>query len=234
MYNGFFHLYTIAVDDPIPNVSINPCSPSPCGPNAACQPINDSPSCSCLATFIGSPPNCRPECASNAECANHLACIRNKCVDPCPGVCGANAECRVVSHTAMCVCISGHVGDPFSHCSVQQTPVVHDTPLTPCVPSPCGSNALCREQNGAGACVCLPEYVGNPYEGCRPECVLNSDCAANRACVQAKCQDPCPGACAQLASCQVVNHLPSCTCPTGFTGDASRYCSRIPDDRKSR
>nr|CAD7617304.1 unnamed protein product [Timema genevievae] len=99
---------------------------------------------------------------------------------------------------------------------------------TPCVPSPCGANADCREQNGAGSCSCLQDYVGNPYEGCRPECVLNTDCASNRACIRNKCQDPCPGTCGQNADCQVVNHLPSCTCIPGYTGDPFRYCNLLP------
>lgn len=95
----------------------DPCIPTPCGPHSQCQVVNDSPSCSCLAEFIGSPPNCRPECISNSECANHLACVNQKCKDPCPGVCGRNAECRVVSHTPNCVCFPGFVGNPFVECN---------------------------------------------------------------------------------------------------------------------
>lgn len=100
--------------------------------------------------------------------------------------------------------------------------------LTPCQPSPCGANAQCREQNGAGACICLPEHIGNPYEGCRPECVLNSDCPSNQACINKKCKDPCPGTCGPNADCQVINHLPSCTCRIGYTGDPFRYCAIVP------
>lgn len=103
----------------------------------------------------------------------------------------------------------------------------------PCTPSPCGANAICTERNGAGACSCLPDHIGNPYEGCRPECVINSDCAPNRACIRSKCQDPCPGTCGQNAQCQVINHLPSCTCIVGFTGDPFRYCNRVPDKSTS-
>lgn len=110
--------------------------------------------------------------------------------------------------------------------------VVHYEPNTPCIPSPCGANARCREQNGAGSCTCLPDYFGNPYDGCRPECSLNSDCPSNKACVRNKCVDPCPGVCGQNADCQVVNHLPTCTCRFGFTGDSYRYCSVIQQDRK--
>lgn len=128
----------------------------------------------------------------------------------------------------MCVCLIGYTGDPFTLCSVQ-VPLQEQS--TPCIPSPCGSNAICREQNGAGACQCLPEYFGNPYEGCRPECVLNSDCPSNRACIRNKCQDPCPGTCGQNADCQVVNHLPSCSCRIGFTGDPYQFCS-VQSERK--
>lgn len=97
--------------------------------------------------------------------------------------------------------------------------------LSPCSPSPCGTNAICKEMNNAGSCSCLPDYIGNPYEGCRPECSINSDCPSNKACIRNKCMDPCPGTCGQNAMCNVINHLPSCTCLPGFTGDPFRYCS---------
>lgn len=97
-------------------ININPCQPSPCGPNAECNISGDLPVCSCLVEFIGSPPNCHPECVSNSECASHLACINKNCRDPCPNTCGLNAHCRVVSHTPNCVCLSGYIGDPFIQC----------------------------------------------------------------------------------------------------------------------
>lgn len=204
----------------------NPCLPSPCGPNSQCKQVGESPSCSCLPEFIGPPPNCRPECVSNSECANHMACINQKCRDPCPGTCGVNAECKVISHTPNCICAVGYEGNPFIQCNPIQQVAIVERP-TPCVPSPCGANAVCREQNMAGACSCLPDYVGNPYEGCRPECVLSSDCSADRACIRNKCQDPCPGTCGQSAECQVINHLPTCRCIPGYTGDPFRFCSII-------
>ena len=130
----------------------------------------------------------------------------------------------------MCVCSIGYVGDPFTQCAVQ--PTVSYEQVTPCIPNPCGSNALCRELNGAGSCKCIENYFGNPYEGCRPECTLNSDCQSNRACIKNRCQDPCPGTCGQNADCQVVNHLPSCSCRIGYSGDPYRFCNIIPNDRK--
>lgn len=113
------------------------------------------------------------------------------------------------------------------NCSLSAEPIPQERP-TPCMPSPCGSNAVCREQNGAGSCTCLPDYMGNPYEGCRPECVLSSDCPSDRACIRSKCQDPCPGTCGTNADCQVVNHLPSCSCRPGYTGDPFRSCRPQP------
>lgn len=211
----------------------NPCQPSPCGSNAECRSVGDSPSCTCLQDMVGSPPNCRPECVSNSECSSNLACIRQKCQNPCIGACGANAECRVVSHTPMCICSIGFTGDPFTQCTPAQQDISRE-PISPCMPSPCGANAICREQNGAGSCICMDDHFGNPYEGCRPECVVNSDCPSNRACVRNKCQDPCPGTCGQNAQCQVVNHLPSCTCNDGYQGDPFRFCAIQQRERKQQ
>lgn len=203
-------------------ITVNPCQPSPCGPNSICQTTNsDTPSCQCMPEFIGSPPSCRPECLTNSECAAQMACINKKCQDPCVGACGFNAECRVVSHSPICVCPSGYTGDASVQCIV---PTVISEPLAPCTPSPCGPNAVCKEQSGAGACLCVGGYFGNPYEGCRPECLVNSDCSSNKACIRNKCFDPCPGTCANNADCQVVNHSPLCTCRQGYTGDPFSQC----------
>lgn len=94
----------------------NPCVPTPCGANANCKITNQQASCSCIAGYNGSPPNCRPECVINAECPLNLACINEKCVDPCPGSCGISSLCSVVSHIPICACPTGYVGDPFKEC----------------------------------------------------------------------------------------------------------------------
>lgn len=204
-------------------VQVNPCEPSPCGPNSLCKISGNSPICTCQPNFKGSAPNCRPECISNSECDYNLACSNMRCIDPCIGSCGTNAECRVVSHSPICICRSGYTGDPFSTCSPM--PIMEPTEiLNPCNPSPCGSNALCKQQRGIGACQCLEGYSGNPYEGCRPECIVSSDCPSNRACSRMKCIDPCPGTCGSNALCQVNNHMPTCTCQSGYTGNPFSYC----------
>lgn len=71
------------------------------------------------------------------------------------------------------------------------------------------------------------EYQGDPYMGCRPECVLNNDCAQNKACINRKCKDPCPGICGQNALCNVYNHIPMCQCPEKMTGNAFIECKPV-------
>lgn len=106
---------------------------------------------------------------------------------------------------------------------------------TPCNPSPCGPNAECKERNGAGACYCLTGYEGNPYDasrGCRRECESHTDCPDKLACVRYKCADPCVGICGTYALCNVERHVPTCTCPSGFTGDPFFQCTEQPRTRK--
>lgn len=106
-----FYTAPIIQQDPV-----NPCIPSPCGPNSQCKVVGATGVCSCLQNYIGRPPNCRPECTMNAECPSNKACINERCKDPCRGSCGFNTECRVVSHSPVCTCTSGYEGDPFSGC----------------------------------------------------------------------------------------------------------------------
>jgi len=113
----FIHFYfTTAVVQTPTSQPVNPCVPSPCGPNSQCRDIGGAPSCSCLVNYVGVPPNCRPECSINPECQSNWACIREKCQDPCPGSCGAGAQCVVINHTPVCTCPEGFTGDPFSNC----------------------------------------------------------------------------------------------------------------------
>ena len=105
-----------------PVVEEDPCNPNPCGPNSQ-PPVNrnyggSQCQCKCLPDMIGSPPNCRPECYLNSDCSPDKACISRKCQDPCPGLCGVNAVCRVRNLVPICVCNPGYEGDPFSQCFI--------------------------------------------------------------------------------------------------------------------
>lgn len=97
-----------------------PCNPSPCGSNAECTDRNGAASCRCIQDYFGDPyVACRPECTINAECPSNKACSRLHCVDPCPGLCGTNAQCRVINHIPTCTCIDRYEGDPFSSCRLR-------------------------------------------------------------------------------------------------------------------
>lgn len=100
----------------------NPCNPTPCGPNSQCENISGQAQCSCLSNMIGVAPNCRPECLVSSDCLSNQACLNQRCIDPCPGLCGANAGCRVLNHSPFCSCIQGYTGDAFSDC--KPNPVV--------------------------------------------------------------------------------------------------------------
>lgn len=110
------HTFLVPIEDEIKK---DPCVPSnPCGPFSECRDIGNSPACSCLPNYLGKPPNCRPECVSNYECPKNLACINERCKDPCISTCGLNAICTVVNHASNCVCPHGtHTGDPFTACT---------------------------------------------------------------------------------------------------------------------
>lgn len=69
--------------------------------------------------------------------------------------------------------------------------------------------------------------MGSP-PSCRPECVVSSECPTNRACVNQKCADPCPGICGQNARCETINHSPICSCNQRYTGDPFVRCFEIP------
>lgn len=95
---------------------MNPCNPSPCGPNSQCKEVNRQAVCSCLPTYTGSPPDCRPECVVSSECPLDKACINQKCSNPCPGTCGLSTVCSVINHSPICSCSPGFTGDPFTRC----------------------------------------------------------------------------------------------------------------------
>lgn len=96
---------------------MNPCLNSPCGPNSECRVHDDRAVCSCLASMLGAPPNCRPECVIHQDCPPNRACQSQKCQDPCVGSCGFNARCDVQNHRPICTCFEGHDGDPYASCT---------------------------------------------------------------------------------------------------------------------
>lgn len=100
------------------------------------------------------------------------------------------------------------------------------TTVDPCLPSPCGLYAECKVINQQAACTCLKNYIGFP-PNCRAECVVNTDCPSDQACISEKCRNPCVGSCGQNADCRVQNHIPVCLCQAGYSGDPFTLCTII-------
>ena len=234
----------VVFDDP----GIDQCNPSPCGPNSKCREFNGQPVCSCQETYIGSPPNCKPECTVNSECAQNKACHKFRCTNPCAGTCGLNARCEVINHNPICSCPQDMTGDPFTKCNLSKTisyfiyihllycyfflapkenkPTMIAKPKDPCNPSPCGLYAECRRVGETPSCSCMSAYIGSP-PNCRPECIVNTDCASDKSCIAEKCRDPCEGSCGFNTDCRVQNHIPICTCKPRYTGDPFNQCFEI-------
>ena len=166
------------------------CDQIQCGRNAICRSdYSHHARCYCLDGYRGNPlVSCeRPECTSNNDCPFHLACLNERCQDPCN--CAPGAQCRVDNHVATCKCLPGYVGDAYTRCTlveVQHTPqctMDADCPSklacfsnvckNPCTETrPCGAHAVCSVVDSLPlrtmVCTCVPGYVGNADIGCNP------------------------------------------------------------------
>lgn len=205
----------------------NPCTPNPCGPQAICNiKYAGEAICSCSPGSIGDPygnDGCHSrECEVDDECQANKACIGYACHDPCPGACGFNTICRVESHRPVCLCDDGFVGNPLICC----LPPGDQKSLSPCSKVQCGENAMCQDVGDRALCSCPPDFIGDPNVECKPECVMNSDCPSNEACMNRKCVDPCAmgNICGLHAVCLCSEHTVSCYCPDGYIGDPLTQC----------
>ncbi|XP_077299152.1 asperous [Arctopsyche grandis] len=195
------------------------CAGGTCGVNAQCTVSGGRPVCSCLPGYEGDPLSvCKKvECSDHTECRGHLACQNNKCVNPCAGACGNNANCDVRNHVPVCSCPTQYTGNPISGCRLMN-------PDELCHPSPCGQNTKCDVINNVPTCSCLPGYQGSPLSGCRHECESDGECGPQQHCQQYKCVNPC-SQCGINAECETVrSHVATCKCPKGYFGDPYRSC----------
>ena len=116
-------------------------------------------------------------CKSDSECPLTQACIDRECQDPCPlERCGSNAECNTRNHRPKCICLPGHIGNPYDKCRKPECLTDSDCPTSlacrneKCVdPCDCAQNADCTPRNHRGICNCKIDYTGDPYGiACRP------------------------------------------------------------------
>ena len=69
----------------------------------------------------------RPECQTDPDCPEHLACIQERCQDPCTTLtCGVSAACSVSKHRPVCACKLNYEGDPYSICRERKLTLLHE------------------------------------------------------------------------------------------------------------
>jgi len=59
------------------------------------------------------------ECRHNDDCADDRYCdkVTHTCQDPCKKQqCGVHALCNTTRHQAICICINGYLGNPYTQC----------------------------------------------------------------------------------------------------------------------
>ncbi|XP_014249775.1 neurogenic locus notch homolog protein 2 [Cimex lectularius] len=207
------------------------CTAGTCANNARCDASNHRAVCTCPPGTFGDPyTSCNLECESHYDCpSGRPACSAGKCIDPCAGQCGVNANCRVKDRTTpVCSCPRHMTGDPFVSCRPFEKSDL-------CIPNPCGTNAQCtpghdRSGNERPVCTCLPGYLGDALTSCRRgECSSDRECSHDKTCVNYMCRSTCEvGSCGHGAQCTPRDHTAVCTCPPGTTGQPLTSCRTIP------
>ena len=145
----------------------------------------------------------KPECTTDPECPDHLACIREKCQNPCfTTTCGVNAECRASRHRAICYCKAGYEGDPYRICEERKHFSLH---------------LLYFQSESNISTIILYSHIA----GCKSD----DECPLTQACIQRECQDPCPfEQCGIKAFCTVNVHKARCQCPSNHKGSPYIEC----------
>lgn len=187
----------------------DPCAGA-CGTNALCNVVNHKAVCSCPNGFYGSPfeqclkqydPPPRPECVRDDECSKDMACINQKCANPCSSsnTCGINSDCRVQAHRPFCVCRNGYTGN---------------------------AHQACYEGNKTFYMILESNVIQNLFfsVGCRSD----SECPPTEACVNKECINPCSYTqCGRNAYCKTdFNHRARCHCLDGYRGNPLLSCER--------
>ncbi|CAG2101907.1 unnamed protein product, partial [Medioppia subpectinata] len=237
--------------NPVTQECYDICSrPGVCGKGAICKAVNSKSECLCPAGHRGNPYvecSIRDSCNNNGDCPGNLNCLGDFCSCPKPfqqlssfciltsvncstsNPCPQNQECvHSLSNdlTGFCICPRGFVltSDGFcrdiNECD-QQT-------------FPCGPGAICTNTIGNFKCSCPPHSSGDPNgDGCfaeapKQECLHDSDCHEDKACIEFKCLSPCfeDHECGQNAICGVVNHRKECKCKPLYFGNPYEICRK--------
>lgn len=213
MFRLFIKLFSIP--DPCRNVQ--------CG-FGSCRTENHVPVCYCQEGYQ----------VVQGQCQDVNECQDNPC--------HPSATCTNLPGSYRCQCPEGNVGDaygltgckPKSECLTSAdcsaaAACESGRCIDPCLGF-CGPGARCDVKNHLPVCTCPFKWTGDPRVKCvEMECVENTNCPADRSCVNNKCEDVCSleGACGPNSQCTTINHIPLCSCNNGFSGDPRIGCTRI-------
>lgn len=232
---------------------INPCLyDNPCSPRAECLVQNHMALCKCQPGFMGNPyvdckPEEQPECREDGDCPALLACLNNRCQNPCAVIepCQNPAKCQVVNslpvRTMNCVCPPGYISSGSGTCkpvtAIVKAACTSDSECPSdraCFngicrnPCNCGPNADCFIKNHKPICACKPEFEGNPELECRPVgCRNNDDCSPQHSCINRQCVPVCledNKPCGDNATCYGNHHRAICECLPGRIGNPRVAC----------
>lgn len=227
----------------------------PCGINAECYLRDNRQDCRCLSGYRGNPyEQCHViGCRSNSDCPSEKQCENAQCINPCiyKNPCSTRAECKPQNHMAVCKCPTGTIGNPYIDCRTELLPECErdtDCPSklaclsnkcqNPCsVLEPCQSPSRCEVVPSSPVrtmiCICPEGYVSSGSGTCKPtkpvieigECIVDSDCPNEKACLNGICRDPCN--CGINAECRIKDHKPVCSCKQGYDGNPQLECVKI-------
>lgn len=217
------------------------CSRSMCGKNAQCHASPNAVECLCAPGYAGNP---------YIQCHDVNECNGNAC--------GSNAVCINTIGSYDCRCKDNFFGNPFIECSeVKSGPCLdaksckcsHEIicPLdytciggkcvNKCTDIQCGPRAVCQDGN----CICPSGYTGNPNDekGCLQfgHCSNDLECKFQEICFQIgkgirQCVDACSKLqCGPNAFCTSQNHVSSCLCLDGYSGNPTNLISGCQPDR---
>lgn len=189
---------------------VDPCkNQNTCGVNAICTATDHQVFCYCPDGFKGEPnKECKQvECESNTECDLNQRCDNGICINPCleQGVCGLNAQCKVVNRAAECLCPPNHIGNPKSECEPVSS--------SKCSKNPCGNNSVCKDLLEGYECKCMDGCYGDAEKGCI--------CGDDHTTICSEHQ------CGNNALCHLSEEgVPECYCPQNYPyGNPSIECN---------
>lgn len=207
------------------NRCINPCDFISCG-KGVCQVDDHDPICVCYEGYM----------LTNEKCEDINECKQNPC--------HATAICENTPGNYICSCPKNMIGDPvYEGCRLQNECFSDgDCPETAacsndkkCInlcelSNTCGKNSVCSMRDHKVTCSCGPNTRGDPMIQCdQIECSDDFDCDLTKSCVNSKCIDSCslPNSCGKNAVCSTNNHVRTCECLPGFTGNPMLGCISI-------